>query len=143
MESYDAELTFLGVRMPMCPMCEHVAHDTHQAREQKKNRKKSIFSKFLRIRKFSENFSQIFFCQKVAENHLISLTCSFEQNRSIRSDLRAFWKFSIFWKFFKKSWFFDFWRKKIIFTENALKSLPALIFCWNRRTELQIGIRTV
>ena len=90
LESYDAELTFLGVRMPMCPMCEHVAHDTHQAREQKKNRKKSIFSKFLRIRKFSENFSQIFFCQKVAENHLISITCSFEQNRSIRSDLRAF-----------------------------------------------------
>ena len=56
LESYDAELTFFGVRMLMWPLWAHVAHDTHQAREQKKSKKFDFFE----IVESFENFSKIF-----------------------------------------------------------------------------------
>ena len=63
----------------------------------------SKFSKFFGLRKFFKIFFQIFCFQKSAKKHLMSITCSFEQNRRKIIDFRAIWNFSDFWKFLKKN----------------------------------------
>ena len=60
MESYDAELTFLVVRMPMCLTWPLVAHHKHQPREQK-NIKMPIFWNFWGFENFSKKFQKFVF----------------------------------------------------------------------------------
>ena len=62
-------------------------------------KKNSKFWKFFGLRKFFKNFFQTSRFQKSAKNHLISITCSFEQNRRKIIDFRAFWNFLIFENF--------------------------------------------
>ena len=82
LKRYDAEVLFFEARRHMCLMCTHVAHWQNLEKNSK--------------------FSKIVFRQKSAQKHLISITCSFEQNRRKIIDFRAFWNFSIFENFGKK-----------------------------------------
>ena len=86
-------------RAGTCALCVHMWHIRHIGKIWKNNSK---FSNFFGLRKFFKNFSKIVFRLKSAQKHLISITCSFEQNRRKIIDFRAFWNFSIFGNLRKK-----------------------------------------
>ena len=86
-------------RANMYALCVHMWHIRHIGKIWEKNSK---FSNFFGLRKFFKKFSKIVFRQKSAQKHLISITCSFEQNRRKIIDFRAFWNFSIFGNLGKK-----------------------------------------
>ena len=86
-------------RASTCTLCVHMWHIRHIGKIWGKISK---FSNFFGLRKFFKKFSKIVFRQKSAQKHLISITCSFEQNRRKIIDFRAFWNFSIFENFGKK-----------------------------------------
>ena len=86
-------------RAGTCALCVHMWHIRHIGKIWGKNSK---FSNFFGLRKFFKKFSKIVFRQKSAQKHLISITCSFEQNRRKIIDFRAFWNFSNFGNLEKK-----------------------------------------
>ena len=82
-------------RAGTCALCVHMWHIRHIGKIWENMSK---FSNCFGLRKFSK----IVFRQKSAQKHLISITCSFEQNRRKIIDFRAFWNFSIFGNLGKK-----------------------------------------
>ena len=127
-------------RAGTCALCVHMWHIRHIGDF---SGKMLIFDDVSGSRKFFKKFSKNVFHQKSTQKHLISIMCSFEQNRRKIIDFRAFWNFRFFEFLTKNFKFSKFEQKKNFKFQNALKSRIFNILCWNRLTELQIVIRSV
>ena len=140
LESSDTEVfvywdfIFFGI------ICARVAHHEHQQRLGKKRR---ILMSFREVENFSKNFPKFFFAktrQRIVSFESRARLSKIEVLESILEHFEIF----RFFEFFQKKVELSKIREKILEKfQNALKSLIINILCSNRRTELQLGLRSV